>query len=151
MSLLRFEAAGQRYGLDIADVVEIVPAVELRPVPHAPAYLSGLLQYRGEAVPVVDLSRLMGGPPAAPRFSTRIVIVTQAGADGGRRLLGLVAEHATDAADVVDTSAEVPSGVAIPEAPYLGDLSSAAGGLIQRLRVDHVLSDEVRAMLALDA
>ena len=52
----------------------VVPFAELRAIPHAPGWLSGLLRYRGDLVPVVDLSLLLGASATVPRMSRRIII-----------------------------------------------------------------------------
>jgi chemotaxis-related protein WspB len=77
MQVLLFEVARQRYGLDVSQIIEVVPAVRLRPIPGVPPYVAGIMQYRGALAPVLDVSRLLCGTPAAPRFSTRLVMVRQ--------------------------------------------------------------------------
>ncbi|HLX08259.1 MAG TPA: chemotaxis protein CheW [Thermoanaerobaculia bacterium] len=52
------------FALPAAQVVEVLPAVAPRPVPGAPAPLLGLLAWRGEALPVVDLALAIGLAPA---------------------------------------------------------------------------------------
>ena len=146
MVSLLFEVAGQRYALDIAQVIEVVPAVRLRRIPQAPAYVAGVFRYRGAMVPVIDLSHLMGGPPASRRFSTRILLVQHPGPSGIGRVLGLLAEGATDSLDDAG-HLQVSAGVAVPETPYLGGLITTAAGTVQHVRVEHLLPDEVRERL----
>ena len=67
-----------------ARVVELVPRVELRPVPHAPAFLAGLLGYRGKVVPVIDLGVLLELAPCRGSLSTRIILVNDAPGDQNR-------------------------------------------------------------------
>ena len=64
MLLLTFTAGPNRYAIDVTRIVELVPRVELRKIPHAPAFLAGLLGYRGKVVPVIDLGLLLDVPPA---------------------------------------------------------------------------------------
>ena len=78
MLLLTFQAAGQLYAVDAARIVEVVPRVNLRPLPHAQAFLAGVFEYRGDVVPVVDLGVLLGAGPAPDRLSTRIILVDRA-------------------------------------------------------------------------
>jgi chemotaxis-related protein WspB len=61
-------------------------------------------------------------------------------------VLGLLAERTTDSLD--DGEAEpTSSGVAVPEAPFLGGLSANSGGIIQYVKVEHLLPDELRDRL----
>ena len=89
MLVLTFRVAGVPFAIAVGRVVEVVPRVPLRAVPHAPAHLAGLLRYRGGVVPVVDLGLLMGGPACGDRLDTRIVLA-DAGREGG---LGRVAHQ----------------------------------------------------------
>ncbi|QEH31894.1 CheW-like domain protein [Aquisphaera giovannonii] len=75
MLLLTFRAAGSRYAVDVSRIVEVVPRVELRALPHAPGFLLGVFDFRGRVVPVVDLGLLLGGPGSSDRLSTRVVLV----------------------------------------------------------------------------
>ena len=61
-------------------------------------------------------------------------------------MLGLLAERATDSLD--DGAAEpVSSGVAVPEAPYLGGLSASGGSIIQYVKVEQLLPEDLRERL----
>jgi chemotaxis-related protein WspB len=126
MLVLTFQVAEVPYAVAVRRVVEVVPRVELRAIPHAPAYLAGLLRYRGGAVPVVDLGALMGGPACPDRLDTRIILVGRDGAG----LVGLVAERVDDVREV-DEARRAMAGLAIGDAPYLGPIYETDGGLIQ--------------------
>jgi len=57
----RFRLSGQDYYLAIEYMLEIAELPEITMVPMGPAYLRGLVNIRGEAIPVIDLSRFRGG------------------------------------------------------------------------------------------
>ena len=149
MIALLFEVDGQRYGLDIAQVVKVLPYVHLRRLPGVPHYVAGVFCYRDQMVPVIDLSQLIRGKPVAAMLSTRIILVNQPGGQPGQpgRVLGLLAEKATDGLNDVATE-PVASGIAVPEAPYLGGLSgTGVGGMIQYVKVENLLSEDLRQRL----
>src|SRR5271165_3279186 len=75
MLLLTFRAAENLYAIDVARVVEVVPRINLRRLPHTPGFLAGLFDYRGTVVPVVDLGILLGSESCRDRLSTRIILV----------------------------------------------------------------------------
>jgi purine-binding chemotaxis protein CheW len=81
---------GHEYALPLGCVVEVVRMAALAPVPDAAAHVLGLLDLRGRVVPVLDLRRRLGLPPAEPGLSTPICVVE---AGGG---FGLVADAVTD-------------------------------------------------------
>ncbi len=78
MLYLVFEAGGHRLAVPTLRVVEVVPRANLRSVPDAPAYMSGLLNHSGRLVPVVDLDTLMGGKSGEDRLGARIILIDRA-------------------------------------------------------------------------
>ena len=72
---LLFGIGADRYALEAGEVIEVLPLTALKQIPGAPAWVSGLLTHRGGPVPVIDLSALATGTPAAARTSTRTVLV----------------------------------------------------------------------------
>src|SRR5512137_142351 len=74
MLFLLFQLGKDRYALESSRVVEVLPYVQIKAVPDAPRGVAGLIAYRGQAVPVVDLSMLILGVPAPALLSTRIIV-----------------------------------------------------------------------------
>jgi chemotaxis-related protein WspB len=132
MLLLTFTAGANRYAVDVARVVEVVPRVELRPVPHAPAFLAGLLGYRGKVVAVIDLSVLLDAPPCPDRLNTRIILVNAA---PDLNILGLVAERVSDLITVRPEQVSPPA-VQLPQAPYLGAIVQTDEGIVQLIAIE---------------
>ena len=148
MLLLLFQIGETRYALDTAAVLEIVPRVTLRPVLGAPPGVVGLLDYHAAPVPVLDLSALATGQPAPTRFSTRLILVQTAAADGLRRVVGLLAERATTLLQRQPTDF-APTGLLNgASAPFLGPVTTDGEGFIHRVQVEGLLTGPVRALLA---
>ena len=114
--------------------------------PQAPMGVAGLIDYRASIVPVLDLSALAEGRPAARRMSTRILVVRQPAADRAGPLLGLLAERATEIVRLAPETFQ-SAGVSLSEARYLGPVARDARGLLQRIEVPGLLTPEVRALL----
>jgi purine-binding chemotaxis protein CheW len=51
------------YGVPIAYILEIVGSARPQPVPLAPAFVGGLVHYRGDVLTTVSLRQLLGLPP----------------------------------------------------------------------------------------
>ena len=146
MLLLTFQAGGHTYGLDARNIIQVTPYPACTPLPHAPAYVAGLVTWRGCTVPVIDLSALLEGTPAQPLLSTRILVVDYPQPGGGSQPLGLLAEKAVETVVEDETRCE-PQKVTIPDAPYLDGTAEHAGRLIQRLTVEELLPPSVRQLL----
>ena len=52
-----FSIDGEEYAVPIAAVTEVVPSMDIVPVPGAPEYILGLINLRGKVVPVLDLAK----------------------------------------------------------------------------------------------
>lgn len=146
MLFLLFQLGEDRYALEAGQVTEVLPLVSLKQIPQAPPAVAGVFDFRGQPVPVVDLSHMALGRPAHRRLSTRIILVHYSDAQGEPRLLGLIAERVTETIRR-DPSDFVTTGVALDAAPYLGPVARDARGLIQRVEVAQLLTPAVRDLL----
>jgi len=72
--LLQFSAAGQLFVIESTQIVEIIPLVELTQVPSTANYIAGIFNYRGDLIPVIDISFLLFQKPAKELICTRIII-----------------------------------------------------------------------------
>jgi chemotaxis-related protein WspB len=146
MLFLLFQLGNDHYALDVAQIAEVLPLVDITRIPQAPPGVAGMFDCRGVPVPVVDLSQLMLGRPAQHCLSTRIIVVDYPDETGARRRLGLIAERATETmrrerADFVD------AGVTSDGASYLGSVAVGARGLVQWVEVSKLLPGSVRDVL----
>ena len=146
MLFLLFELGHERYALDVRQVAEVLPLLAIKPIPQAHAAVAGVMNFRGAPVPVIDVSQLTLGRPAERRLSTRIVLVHYPDAAGGTRLLGLIAERATQTLRR-ERADFVPSGVTSTGAPYLGPVAADPRGLLQWIDVTTLLPPAVRDVL----
>lgn len=142
MKALVFHVGRERYALPLAGVLRVLPVARLRALPGAPHFAPGLLDLHGEAIPVIDLSRLAGSPPDAVRHDTRILLV-DVDAAGRRRRLGLKAERVLGVADIAGPLAEA----GVVAAPWLGQVAAGAEGMLQLLDPDRLLAPDVAALL----
>lgn len=60
ISALSFVLSGELYGVELKYLAETRQATPLRRLPAAPPHLAGLMNLRGELVPVVDLGPVVG-------------------------------------------------------------------------------------------
>jgi chemotaxis-related protein WspB len=150
MLFLLLQLDGDRYALNTRDIAELLPLVACRPIPGAPACVAGIIDYGGEPVPVIDLSELLARRPARRRLSTRIVLAKTGGGAADQRLLGLIAEHATEAVrrDPADFR---PSVVAAAAPPQFGGVAFDAGGPVHLIDLRTLLPEPVRQALASSA
>lgn len=145
MLFLVFKLDEDRYAIEAAKVVSVLPLVTAKKIPHTPAAVVGAFDHRGEAVPLVDLCQLALGRSAKRRLSTRIVVVHYPADDGQMRNLGLIAEQVLETVRW-DPEEFVSSGVS-NDANYLGPVASDPQGLVQWVQVEQLLPSSVRDLL----
>ncbi len=80
------------FGIDIHVVREILDYTDITRLPRMPEHMCGVVDVRGQAVPVLDLGLKLGFGPVNQTLSTRIIIVEQPDPDGGVRLVGALTE-----------------------------------------------------------
>lgn len=146
MLFLLFQLGRDRYALEAGRVLEVLPLLELKPLPGAPRGVAGIFNYRGRPVPAVDLSELTLGQAANERLSTRIIVVNYPDEAGKFQPLGLIAEHATEiirreSREFMDT------GLKLGAPDYLGPVLMDARGPIQWVREQRLLPENVRDQL----
>ena len=55
--LVTFQLGSELYGVDIMDVKEIVKIQAVRLIPNAPFYVEGIINLRGEVIPIINLHK----------------------------------------------------------------------------------------------
>jgi chemotaxis-related protein WspB len=136
--LVLFHLGNDCYALDASKIAEVLPLVSIRKTFGSPPGVVGIFKYRGAFVPVLDLSELMLGRSSVSRLSTRIIVVRCLAQDGQSRLLGLIAERATDTMRC-DPAAFVSSGIVSGDAPYLGPIVMGRHGFVQRIEPEKLI------------
>lgn len=146
MMILLFSVGGDNYGINVRDVTEVLPSVALKRLPKGPEYVAGLLNYRGQVVPVVDLTLMMAAQASRKRISSRIVLVNYHHENQACHLLGLLLERITETLKIPD-HAFTNSRVITNDSPFLGDIAIHNEVMIQVIDINRVLPESVKPLL----
>jgi chemotaxis-related protein WspB len=142
MLFLIFQLGTDRYAIEAADVVEILPLVHSKHIPRAPPGVAGIFDYHGAPVPLIDLAELALGKPSRRWMSTRIILINYRQRSGKAQFLGLLAEHATETLRRPEKDFK-DSGLAVPGAPYLGPVLIDPSGIVQRIEIRKLLPEAI--------
>ena len=137
---LLFELAGSRMALVAALVIEIVRAVEIEPLPYAPAVVSGVINARGTLVPVVDMRRRLGLPTKTLSPEDHFIIV-----ECGPRKLALHVDRALDLTAIQTRALEPLSEDA--SSPYVAGALPVEDGVLLIYDLPKFLSNAEGASL----
>jgi purine-binding chemotaxis protein CheW len=106
MNILAVSVAGERFGLPVTAVREILRAVALAPLPGAPPHVEGVLNARGELLAVFDLRARFGLPTRAIEPSDHLVVVRV-----GERVVALRVDEADELIEVEDQQLVPPASL----------------------------------------
>ena len=146
MLLLLFWVGNDRFSLDTRQVIEVVPLVRLKNVPHTPEYVAGLFNYRGTIVPVIDLTSLLTGTLSKQQVSTRIILVPYIDSEKSSQTLGLMAERVTDTISCSEDDLHAP-GIESENAEFLDRILFDNDGMIQLINLKKILPDTLKEVL----
>lgn len=104
---LTFVLGGKAFAVDIMRVKEIIEYGRVTAVPMMPAWMPGVINLRGTAVTIMDLSARFGGPPATVTRRSCIVVV-ELDPDSERRDVGMVVDAVSAVLEIADAEIEPP-------------------------------------------
>ncbi len=74
-----FRSEGGLYAFGIETIAEILTASEVTPIPGLPPYIPGVINLRGEVIPVIDFRRRLGFEDAAPTGRETFMVIESEG------------------------------------------------------------------------
>ncbi|HEX6558940.1 MAG TPA: chemotaxis protein CheW [Longimicrobiales bacterium] len=143
VSLVVFTMAGEQFGTDISNVVEVLEHRDTVHVPRAPDFVDGVVQVRDFVLPIIDLRKRMELPRSAPTLDTRIIVVLM---DDER--IGLLVDSVIEVAHIrADLLSDPPAFFRGVAAEYLQGMATIDERLVIVLRLDRILSSQERIEL----
>ncbi|MEK1943521.1 MAG: chemotaxis protein CheW [Pseudomonas sp.] len=147
MQHLSFRVRDARYALPIDLVREIIEYGQITTVPMMPSFIHGVINLRGNVVPVLDLAARFGMPLSIANKRTCIVII-ELHLDEQEQRIGLVVD-AVDAVLDIDTETVEPAppfGAGI-NTDFIAGMARDERGFTIVLDVRRVLSlDDIRQL-----
>jgi purine-binding chemotaxis protein CheW len=89
LELVPFLLDDQRYALHLGVVERVIPAVEITPLPNAPEIVLGLINIRGEIIPILNIRRRFKLPERETGLNDHFII-----ANTSKRTVALPVESA---------------------------------------------------------
>jgi purine-binding chemotaxis protein CheW len=144
---LAFELQGECYAVPIGQVREIVKVPPLTELPRSPAHLLGVMNLRGDVMPVyglkkrlnlVDVPAVRAGPDAVPPPRSARIVVVHGGSEGGA---GIWVDAIRDVVRLRPSTLEPPpAGVASGERPAVVGLGRRGPELFILLDLEQALA-----------
>ena len=139
--LLTFFLDNQEYGVDILRVQEIRGWSEPMPIPGAPSYIKGVINIRGDVVPIADLRQRIGLVPLACSPTTAVVVL-RVSYKGRERVMGVIVDAMSDVTTVPGEALKPPPVFHDGTDGLAKEIATLEEKMITILDVDCVFGDQ---------
>ena len=85
--MINFCIGTEQYGVDIRKVREVIQLGEITPLPHAPDFVKGVINLRGDVIPVINLREKLGMAEERDTLADRVIVV-----EIGEKLVGMIVD-----------------------------------------------------------
>lgn len=107
--LISFRVGEEEYGLDLLRVKEVIRMRQITWLPKAPPCVKGIINLRGDVIPIIDLRERFGLRRRESNASTRVIVVEVEG------------QHVGMVVDAASQVVRVPRDQFDPPPPAIGD------------------------------
>ena len=139
-----FKLGNEEYGVDIMNVKEISEFKESIKVPNAPYFVSGIINLRGEIIPIVDLKKRFNINSEIVDKDTRIIVINL-----NDKLVGFIVDDASQVLRIndenIDSAPELVTGM---DRQYISGVGKVGEKLIIILDLEKILTVEEKEKLS---
>jgi purine-binding chemotaxis protein CheW len=105
LQYLTFKLGEEIFGVDVAQVREILDYVKITKVPQTPDFMCGVINLRGSVVPVVDM-RLKFGMEKTEKTVNTCIIVMEVSLDDEKTILGALVDSVQEVFELESSQIE---------------------------------------------
>jgi len=136
-----FILGDERYGVDILNVSTISEYMDITKVPDAPTYVEGIINLRGDIIPVINLKRRFNIAETSVSDDTRIIIYSIDGV-----AIGFLVDEASQVLRIDDSNIEpTPTILSGKDREYIAGVGKHEDKIIILLDFAKILSESERA------
>ncbi|MCS7232949.1 MAG: chemotaxis protein CheW [Synergistetes bacterium] len=134
--IIAFKLGNEEYGVDVSQIQEIVKMRDITRVPKAPYYIKGVMNLRGNVIPVIDLRKRFSLPSKEATDQSRIIVFDIKGVK-----FGIVVDAVSEVIRLSKSDIEPPPPIAMGgiEAAYIRGVGKLQNKLIILLDLEKAL------------
>ena len=141
MQYVVFRLGREKYCIDISNVAGITEFGEITGVPEAPYYIDGIINLRGDIIPIVNLKKRFSIKEGVSDENTRIIVVKVSGKD-----VGFIVDEASQvmriSSDDIEPAPEIIKG---KEREYIEGVAKIGGEIAIVLDLERILNEDEKA------
>ena len=143
LQLVTFEVGSEEFAVNILVVQEINRMMRITEVPQSPTCVEGVINLRGQIIPVVDLRQRLGLPTTEYGSMSRIVVVEVSG-----RTIGFTVDRVNEVLRISSSIVDAAPGVVTKvDSQFIAGIGKLEDRLVILLDLDKLLSvDELRGI-----
>jgi purine-binding chemotaxis protein CheW len=139
---LSFKLEDEVFALDITKVREVLDLKSITKVPKTPDFMRGIINLRGNVVPVVDL-RLKFGMSKTEKTVTTCIIIVETKLDEDKIMIGALADSVQEVFDLNADQIEPPPTLGTKlNVDFIKGMGKLDDRLVIILNIDKVFSEE---------
>ena len=128
----------QRYGINVQQILSIEKNQEITRVPGTSEFIKGVINLRGETIPVINLKERLHSEMSEPTNQSRILIIQV-----NDVIVGLIVDSATDVLDIETGTIERASDmVGMVNEKYIDGIAKREEELLILLNIEMILNLE---------
>ncbi|HWJ02830.1 MAG TPA: chemotaxis protein CheW [Verrucomicrobiae bacterium] len=136
--LVTFKLGREEFGIDIMKVQEIIKIPAITLVPRAPQYIKGVINLRGNVIPVIDLKNRFGMSQPDVEGDARIIVIQVQ-----NKTMGILVDQVTEVLRLAEEAVEPPPPVAVGiDSGYIRGVGKVNERLVVLLEVDKIIDKE---------
>ncbi|HBK67690.1 MAG TPA: chemotaxis protein CheW [Firmicutes bacterium] len=131
-----FMVGKEEFGLEVLKVQEIIRYLVPTKIPHAPMYVEGVIDFRGEVIPVLSMRKRFGLPDKED-IEFQVIIVTEV----NTKIIGLTVDRVLDIANIPEDKIQLTTDFTTQEkTKYLKAVGKLGNRLILLLDLDKIMN-----------
>ncbi len=126
--------AGQEYGINALKVIEVINPASVTPVPSSGKNVIGIMNFRGDVIPLVDLAYIIASDPSST--SGKIIVISH-----NEAMCGLLVDSVREI--IVPDSYIEASELGDVKLPHLQSVTQTQTGLVRLLDIGSAMESLV--------
>ncbi|HEY9048048.1 MAG TPA: chemotaxis protein CheW [Ohtaekwangia sp.] len=141
-SFLSFRLDDELFAANVGKVLEILEIPKITKVPRSPEYMRGVVNLRGNVLPVIDTRTKFGLPPTSDTVNSCILVLSIASA-GKNITLGAVVDAVQEVMEIDNSAIQaVPSMGTRYKSEFIDGMVKLNDQFIMLLNLDLVFTSE---------
>jgi len=145
---LSIKLGDELFAVDVRKVLEVLQKQQITKVPNVPDFIKGVINFRGEILPVID-ARQKFNMPTREEGQKHVIIVLDLETDNRKLMLGVMADGVKDVLELSnDDVKDVPDMGCNYNVEFLKGMVRLDNRFLMVLNVDRVFSSEEINMIS---